>query len=244
MKLKLIFFVLLLSIPHNVLSAEKITLASLDWAPYIGKELKNEGYVAELVKKAFEVSGYDAEITYLPWARTVEMTKNGEFDGYLPEYYADSLHENFLVSKPFPGGPLVLFKLKSKNISYSKLEDLKPYNIGVVRGYVNTQEFDNASYLKKDEAKDDLTNLKKLRAGRIDLMVADKFVGLYIVKTELPNLNNKIEALNPILEQKDLYLCISKKAKNPEIKINAFNKGLEKLTESKMMDQILKKHGF
>ncbi|MDY0362875.1 MAG: transporter substrate-binding domain-containing protein [Desulforegulaceae bacterium] len=244
MKLKLLIILCLLIIPKPVLSIETISLSSLEWAPYIGKSLENEGYIAELVKKAFEISGYKAHIEYMPWARTVEMTKNGEFDGYLPEYYADTLNENFLVSKPFPGGPLVLFKLKSKNISYSKLEDLKLYNIGVVRGYVNTQEFDNASYLKKDEAKDDLTNLKKLGAGRIDLMIADKFVGLYLIKQKLPHYIEKIVPMEPVLEQKDLFLCISKKTKNPEIKLKAFNEGLDKMKEKKLLEEILKKHGF
>lgn len=244
MKLKLIFFVFMLILPQTVFSAEKITLASLDWAPYIGKNLENEGYIAELVKKAFEISGYEAHIEYMPWARTVEMAKNGEFDWYLPEYYAETLNENFLVSNPFPGGPLVFFKLKSKKISYSKLEDLKPFNIGIVRGYVNTQDFDNAQYLKKDPAKDDLTNLKKLGAGRIDLMIADKFVGLYLIKNQLPRYIGKIEPIEPILEQKELFLCISKKSKNSLAKLKAFNEGLEKIKKNKTIEQILIKHGF
>ncbi|MGE4518206.1 MAG: substrate-binding periplasmic protein [Desulfobacteraceae bacterium] len=243
-KLLILFFIAAVFSTSSLFAAEKIKLSSLDWEPYIGKSLQNEGYVAELVKKAFEISGYEATIEYLPWARAVEMAREGEYDGYLPEYYADSLHEDFLVSSPFPGGPLVFFKLKGKSISWSRLEDLKPYNIGVVRGYVNTEEFDNAQYLKKDPVKDDLTNLKKLGAGRIDLMVADKFVGLYLIQKELPQYVNKIEAVEPVLEQKDLFLCISKKTENSDQKIKAFNEGLEKLKANGMLNKILEKHGF
>jgi polar amino acid transport system substrate-binding protein len=246
MKTKIIIWLLTLSLllSQNLFCAEKIKLSSLDWKPYIGKSLKNEGYAAEVVKKAFEISDYRAQIDYFPWARTVEMAKSGKYDGYFPEYYSKSLHENFLVSNPFPGGPLVFFKLKSKNISWSELEDLKGYNIGVVRGYVNTKEFDTADYLIKDPVKDDLTNLKKLAAERIDLMVADKFVGLYLIQKKMPRYINIIEAVEPVLEQKDLFLCISKNAKDSVNKINAFNKGLEKLKSNGELNKILKKHGF
>jgi len=228
----------------NVYSAGNVTLASLDWEPYIGQNLENQGYVAELVREAFKAEGYTLKIVYLPWARVVSMAKKGEYDGYFPEYYSDSLKKDFFVSDPFQGGPLVFFERKGANITFNKLEDLKPFRIGVVRGYVNTEAFDNASYLKKDEVKDDFTNLKKLVAGRIDLMVADKFVGYHLIKTKMPQNKNKIDVVKPVLEEKDLYVCLSKKVKSGDQKLKAFNAGLKKIKENGLMNSILKKHGF
>lgn len=225
-------------------AGEKVVLASLDWEPYIGQKLKNQGYVAELVKEAFKRKGYDLEIKYLPWARVIKMAKSGKYDGYFPEYFAESLKVDYHLSSPFPGGPLGFFKRKSDSVKFNKINDLIPYEIGVVRGYVNTKEFDEATYLKKQEGTDDLTNFKKLLKNRIDLVVADKFVGQYVMKTNMPDKADQVAFVEPPLENKDLYVCISKKAANSKKIYKAFQEGLKEITEDGTVKAILKKHGF
>jgi polar amino acid transport system substrate-binding protein len=78
-----------------------------------------------------------------------------------------------------------------------------------VSGYTNTKEFDEATSFTKDPAKDELTNFKKLVAGRIDLLVADKFVGLDLIKNNMPDKVNDIEFMSNSLQ--DMDLCLSKK---------------------------------
>lgn len=244
MKKLLVFIFLLICI--NIFSENKIVrLATLDWEPYIGQNLKNNGYVGELVREAFLRVGYDVEYTFLPWARVVVSTKQGKYDGYFPEYYSEDIEEEFIFSDKFKGGPLGFFKKKGSNITYKKLIDLKTYKIGVVRGYVNTIEFDQADYLIKDEATSDLQNITKLLKNRMDLIVADKFVGLYTLEKELPNENkDAIEFLEPSLEEKSLYLCFFKANEKSKELSRVFNQGLEKIIEDGTFDKILKKHGF
>ena len=200
--------------------------------------------MAELVREAFKRSGYNLKIAYYPWARVVKMAKDGAVDGYFPEYYSDELKEDFFVSSPIPGGPLGFFKKKGKSISYSTLNDLRPYSIGVVRGYINTAEFDAADYLKKDEANDDLQNFKKLLAGRVDLIVADKYVGLYTMATYLPDKAGEVEFISPPLEAKDLYLCISKKSNQASALIQAFEAGYQSMIKDGTTTAIIEKAGL
>ncbi len=224
--------------------AFKIKLSTTDWKPYIGKTMKNNGYVAELVKKAFKNSGYDVDIDFVPWARAVKMAQDNKVNGYFPEYYSDSLKDNFLVSVPFPGGPLGFFMRKGEPITFKTLKDLSSYKIGVVRGYINTAEFDSATYLTKDEATDDLMNFNKLVKKRIDLVVCDKFVGLFILGQDLPAHKDSIVFMNPPLEEKKLYICISKKDPKAEILMKAFNAGYQKMKDAGDVDLIMKKNGF
>jgi polar amino acid transport system substrate-binding protein len=238
-----VFSILLLT-SSPAISENLLSFATLEWEPYIGENLPSQGYVAEVVRLAYEKSGYGVNYKFMPWARVVKMTKEGKFDGYLPEYYADELKESFLVSDPFPGGPLGLFKRKNETIEYKTIQDLKPYRIGVVRGYVNTKEFDEANYLKKEEANDDLTNFKLLLKKRIDLVVADKLVGGYLISKELPENKDDIEFISPPLEVKNLYLCISKKVPDAEKKLEMFNKGLKELEKEGTLNLIMKQHGF
>lgn len=229
---------------NNARSGTTVTLATLDWEPYIGEKMPNQGYVASLVREAYKASGYTVEMKFMPWARVVAMTKEGRFDGYLPEYYAESLKTDFLVSEPFPGGPLGFFKRKADAINFKTLEDLKPYKVGVVRDYVNTEEFDKAAFLQKDLANNDITNLRKLLGKRIDLVVADKFVGTYLLKQDMPDKAGEVEFMTPVLEEKSLYLCISKKIPDAEAKIKAFNDGLKVIKENGTLATIMKANGF
>jgi ABC-type amino acid transport substrate-binding protein len=87
-------------------------------------------------------------------------------------------------------------------------------------------------------------NLNKLLKKRVDLVVCDKYVGLYTLKKELPNQVDALEFMSPPLEDKALYLCISKKAVNRDLKLKAFNDGLKKLKDSGKVDAIRKKNGF
>ncbi|MBU1564610.1 MAG: transporter substrate-binding domain-containing protein [Proteobacteria bacterium] len=242
--LSLSLFVLLCFVHGTLQAGGSVTLATLDWEPYIGEKLPDQGYVASLVRESYKATGYTTKIAFMPWARVVAMAKEGKYDGYLPEYYAELLKAEFFLSEPFPGGPLGFFKKKADNISFKTLNDLKDYKIGVVRDYVNTEAFDKADFLQKEVANNDLTNLRKLVGSRLDLVVADKFVGTYLLKQDMPDKVGEIEFVTPALEEKSLYLCISKKVPDAEAKIKAFNDGLKIITDNGTLVNIMKANGF
>jgi polar amino acid transport system substrate-binding protein len=241
---KIIISFFIFAVISSANASEKIVLTTLDWEPYIGQSMKQNGYVAVLVKEAFRRGGYNAEFKFYKWGRVVGLAKAGKVDGYFPEYYSDAVKSYAKFSIPFPGGPIGFFKLKKSKIKYRNLKDLKPYKIGVVRGYVNTKEFDSASYLRKDLAQSELTNFKKLVAGRIDLLVADKFVGLELIKKHMPEKAAQIEFISETLEEKDLYVCISKKGRDSDKIVKAFNYGLKKMKADGTVTKILKQFGF
>lgn len=228
----------------NVQAENRVRLNTLDWEPYIGRKLPGNGFVAAIVSEAYAASGYTVEFEFMPWVRAKAMAREGRSDGCMPEYYLAEDIADFLISDPFPGGPLVFFKRKADPIVYTGLEDLRSLKIGVVRGYVNTAEFDTADYLKKEEANDDIINLRKLVGGRLDLIVIDKFVGLFLLKKEMPDKVEEIEFVLPALEEKTLHVLISRKALKAEAKMKAFNDGLRQLKDSGRLDKLLENSGM
>ncbi len=241
-KLLILSICLLLGFGTGVFTShagEKVVLATLDWEPYIGRGLKDQGYVAVVVREAFKRSGIDVEIQFHQWSRVIGLAKKGRVDGYFPEYYADSITAYARFSDPIPAGPLGFFKRADADIDFTTLELLKGYRIGIVKGYINSREFDMANYLEKHPVKDDLSNLKLLLAGRVDLVVADKYVGHHLVNLHMPDQLAAIKFLPKILEQKDIFVCISTKIQKTGYFLNAFNEGFRQMKADHTLDELL-----
>jgi polar amino acid transport system substrate-binding protein len=89
-----------------------------------------------------------------------------------------------------------------------------------------------------------MVNFKKLFAGSIDMLIADKFVGLDIVKKNMPDKVDEIEFMSKSLQDMDLYVCFSKKREMADKYNTIFNKRLKEMKEDGSLDKILKSHGF
>lgn len=229
-----------LSFTANPLAAaEPVRLASLEWEPYIGSGLPDQGYVAALVRAAFAEQGLAVEIEFHPWARALALARSGAVDGLVPEYYNGSRESEFAFSAQLTAAPLVLYKRRDAAIGYridptgapdAGLRALKAYRFGVVRGYLNTPAFDAADYLIKDEADDDADNLRKLADGHIDLAVIDRRVAEHLIRTHFPDYAATLEPLAPALGEMRLYIAFSRKSPRMAEALAAFNRGLETLS--------------
>jgi ABC-type amino acid transport substrate-binding protein len=212
-----------------------VRLASLEWEPYIGPRMPDQGYVAALIRAAYADQGMQVEITFYPWARALHLARTGAVDGLMPEYFNPSREAEFEYSAAFPGGPLVLYKRHGVPLAFAAdpqkqqdaaLRALKARRFGVVRGYLNTPVFDAATYLIKEEANDDATNLRKLVYGRIDLAVIDRRVAEHLIRTEYPDYATRIEPMSPPLADIPLYIAFSRKSPHEAQALAAFNRGL------------------
>ena len=141
-----ILFLFTLSITHLAAQEKKILLAIEDnWPPFADGHLKNGGYVTEITKKILERMGYIVELEFLPWARALSLTQSGKYAGLPGIYYSDERAKTLAFTNTITKTQQVFFKKKAKGILYSgDLQGLKPYTIGIVRGYAHSKEFDEA----------------------------------------------------------------------------------------------------
>lgn len=221
-----------------------IKLATLDWPPYVGQEQPEYGFTAAIVIEAFQRAGYQVTVDFMPWARVVQDTQAGKYDAAFPEYYSDERAQEFLMSEPFADGPLGFYKRKADNITYTNLQDLKQYHIGVVLGYINTPEFDAADYLQKETVNSDEQNLQKLALGRVDLIVIDKYVAQYLINTSMPENADQLEFMEPPLLNQPLYVIFSRQIADSVQRRQEFNAALKSMQEDGTLDKILERFGF
>ncbi len=234
-------------------AGDVITLATTEWEPYIGKNLLNQGYVHELVSEAFSEIGHEVQFKYFPLARAFQETKEGKADGMVPFFFDKNLLKDFVFSDPFPGGNLVILKKKTRKITisgdpkknlYKILNSLKNYRIGIVRGSIIAPEFDNVKFFKKYLLDKDIQSIDMLAAGRVDLIIIDKFSAADLLTKERPHLIGDFEFVRPELLSNSFYLAFSKKSKRSEEFKAKFNLGLKELQGSGKFAAIQSRHGL
>lgn len=224
----------LMTVPASQ-AAEVIRLASLDWPPYTGSQLPDGGETTATLKAAFAAVGYQLEVDFLPWERTLALAKapDSGYAGYFPEYFSAAIAEHFLFSVTIGYGPLGLAERRNQPLLWQDISDLRRYLIGTVQGYVNTDEFDQAvaaGLQPVEPTGSDSQNLKKLAAGRIDAAIIDPHVMRYLLEhdTSLTDVKHLL-GFNPrLLENKALYVCF-RKGKDAEKLANALAEGLARI---------------
>ncbi|MDP3653096.1 MAG: transporter substrate-binding domain-containing protein [Rhodoferax sp.] len=231
---------LLLGTPAH---AADYKMTSLDWPPYTNEKLPAKGASSAVVSEVIKAAGGNVKIEFYAWTRTLNLVKTDPgYIAYFPEYYSKANEADFLYSDPIGTGPLVFIERKADPVKWSTYDSLKGKKIGVVKDYVNTDELDAkiaSKALTGEEAPDDVKNLLKLAAGRVDLAVVDINVYNYLVKNEplLKEAATKLQANAKILEDKKLYVCF-KKSPEGEKALKAFNQALKKVD----VDAIMKKY--
>ena len=76
MKLKIMFILLVGSLLFSacVYAGQKeVTLATLEWEPYVGSGLPDYGFTAEIITEAFSKAGYKVNIEFYPWAACYQL---------------------------------------------------------------------------------------------------------------------------------------------------------------------------
>jgi polar amino acid transport system substrate-binding protein len=221
-----------------------IKLATLDWQPYVGEELDGGGFATEIVRLAFEKAGYQTEMTSMPWIRVLAEVKKGAFDAMYPAYYSDSRSKDYALSTSIANSPLVLCKRSDRALIYRSLEDLRPYVVGVVRGYVNTAAFDAADFITKKIVNSDKQNLLKVFTGRIDLAVIDMYTAQHIIDISIPQARGKLDFMMPPLEVKPLHVGFSKARPGYHKRLEAFNQALNEMKQAGIVAKIHARYGF
>jgi polar amino acid transport system substrate-binding protein len=231
-------------IVYSASAEEIITISTLEYAPWTGKNLKSNGFVNHVITESFQRKGYTVRYTYLPWQRGVIETKNGKYAALSYVYWSKDREKEFYLSDPISEEKIVFFHLKSNPIKdWKTLDDLKNYKFGATRGYTYTKEFWEAAKSKRlmvDVTNSDLQNFKKLLAGRIDIFPSGLVNGHSILQKEFnPSIPTLISFHPKPLSKTTGHLAFTKSRKDSENLLGIFNQGLAKLKKEGLYDKFM-----
>jgi len=113
-------------------SVNNITIASIDWCPYICVGEDKPGVLTEYVKKIFAETSYTLSFTPMPWARAIQETQAGRYQALLAPAKEEAPGLVF-PSRPLGYQVMCLFTRSEDPWEYEGLESLKGRRI--VYGY-------------------------------------------------------------------------------------------------------------
>jgi polar amino acid transport system substrate-binding protein len=224
--------------------ARKLVLAATEYPPYYSETLPQGGPVTELTVAALRRAGHEVEVRFLPWARALRLGQQGEVDGLVGVWHSPEREAAFLFSKPVVSNRIVLCrKGKRGPARFTGFAALRPYTVGVVRGYADPPGL-AAAKVHTEAVNDDLQNIRKLMVGHIDLVLVDSRVAHYLVDKHLPGSAAELDCLQPAVQEHPQYLVVSRRVADGEAIVAAFNERLRGLRESGEFGEIAARWGL
>ncbi|WP_428813184.1 transporter substrate-binding domain-containing protein [Vibrio makurazakiensis] len=220
-----------------------ITAAQDPWPPFVNKGKGDVGISVEIVTEALASQGHQVQFKIMPWTRALNEVKSGKVDILVATWFTDERTSFLNYSDPYLENSLKFIKRAGDNFEYSDFNSLNGKSVGIIRNYGYGSDFLGASNFKKPEANDLISNVKKLKAKRIDLTLEDELVAKATISGAGMNLSdfaftNNALSVNPIHVTSGLS-----NPKNAEI-IEAFNKGLAEIKSNGKLESILAKYGI
>jgi polar amino acid transport system substrate-binding protein len=162
--------------------ANEILLVADYWFPFNGEPGSDSpGFLVELVRESFAGTGLSVSYEVLPWARAIERVRSGDADGLIGAG-PDETPDFIFPDEPIAYATHSFFVLQNSTWEYSGIEALKAIQLGVIQDYSYgslRQNYIEAALLAGGSIQEVngnralLLNLRKLRAERIDALVAE-----------------------------------------------------------------------
>jgi polar amino acid transport system substrate-binding protein len=203
------------------------------------------GFDIELGKLIAKELGKEAVFKDMYYYNIFTSLQNDHVDASISSHiFTKKRATQFLFSKIYQKSePTFVFNSKFNN--FSKISDLNGKKISPFYGSMFNKWFEeNLSNIQKIYYSDELSAVKALENGSVDLLLIDKFEALYLKRKD-PNIKivkfqNKIKFYVNDKEDSDLGFGIIVKKKNAEL-LRKINLALEKLEKEGKIIELSKK---
>lgn len=224
-----------------------LTLGYGDWPPFFSAEMPGQGLFARIVSDAFAREGLRVEYQEMPWRRAQALVETGALLGSPGWAWNEERARLLLYSDPVLISRNQLFHLKHQPLPAGAEQDLRRLRLGATAGYhygALIQQQERAGQLQIDRAPNDLSSLRKLLAGRVDAVLMNREVGLYLLDRRFSAAERaQFAMVERPLSQLSLHLLMSKARQEAPALLQAFNRGLVRLKQEGLVRRTLDEAG-
>ena len=234
--------VLLLSVLLPALSLaapDVLRVVTSEYPPY--EYLENgevRGTHTETVRQVLSSMGYLPDIRLLPWARAEASARAGTSDMIYSLTYSRDLGRHYYFTAPLSQARDVFFKLKDRELQWQQLDDLAGLRIGLSASYSYAPEFmswlaaGNARVTQISQQSPELTGLRMIARGRIDLFICEESVCSYLIEkhlAEFPELSKVGAIPSTVGPKRGFRAAFSRQHPRGEALRDEFNQALNDL---------------
>lgn len=218
-------------------SAENWLVASEDFFPPYNFTLrgKRTGMDTEIVEAMLKEIGVYPVHRPLAWPEVVHAHDENEVDVAFQFFTSPRRLERGHLIGPYRVGATVLMVRSSSNISYTTIEDLRGLQIGVVKGFEYTPEFDNSRIFEKINSSSNIVSFRRLLLGRVNAIAGDLQVLRYLADSE--GRTNSVKILPKPLAMVPRYISVPKARTEKAERLRA---AYEKLKKDGTIDAIVR----
>lgn len=218
-------------------SALPLRIATGEFPPYATAGRPDQGLALAVVRRAFELAGLQVQFHFIPWPRALAETRDGRWDasahwGVTPERRRDFLLSDNLYTERW----LLLHRLDMA-FDWRNVDDLQPYTLGLVPEYTYTPEIWAAARsgrLRYEKPRNDVTSLRMLLLGRIDVLPLDRNVACDTLAREFTPAEAQALSAHPrpLNDHFTTHVLFPPTLPRSEALRAAFNRGLAQLRAS------------
>ncbi|WP_338848676.1 ABC transporter substrate-binding protein [Massilia sp. W12] len=214
-----------------------LKIATGELAPYATESRADKGIALSIVRRAFELAGYQVEYTFLPWSRSLAEARIGKWDGTAYWGHKPEHDNSFHLSDNVLTEQWVFVYNKSIKFDWRTLQDLRPYRFAMIQDYTYTPEIwamANAGELKYERLKDDVSALRMLILGRVEVAPMERNVACDLLSRNFSESDGAQLATHPkwMTELFTTHVMLPRTRPESAVRIQDFNAGLKKLRAS------------
>lgn len=228
--------------------ADTVTIRADHWYPMNGTPgAEMPGFMIEIAQQALAKAGHTVDYALMPWERALYSAQKGQIDCVVGAYKSDA--PDLLFPENSQGVDTVAAYVKKGDPwRYSTVDSLKKIKLGAISGYGYGDNID--AYIEQNPKLVQLTvgetaldqNIKKLTAGRIDVLIESPAV--FDAKLKELKLEDQFVQAGTLSDIENLYIACSPVKESSKTYVKLISDGTEDLRKSGELTKILVKYGL
>ena len=227
-----------------------VVIAADPWCPHnceAGSE--HEGYMIDIAREAFGLSGINVEYVNMSWARALQQARDGYIDAVVGALPGDA--PDFVFPDAATGySTIALYTHPDNNWQYAGIDSLSQSKLLAINGYAYSPELD--SYIEKYQDDPERVwvlsgpaplsrSIELLHQQRSDVFPEDRYVMQWQLEQE-----NNTESLRmaAVIHESPIYVAFSPVGRDSAQLAALLSEGARALQSSGRVAEILTRYGL
>ncbi len=221
-------------------SAQDFSIMTEEFPPFNYTENgKVTGLSSDVMMELTKRLGHSNDVKVLPWARAYNMIQKKDGVILYSMTRTEARENMFKWVGPVAPNKWVFFAKKGKGLQINSLEDAKKVKkIGTYKDDAAETFLKENNFTNLESVVDDLANVKKLNADRIDLWIVGELQGVFKAKSVLGDAS----AFEKVFDVKKTQLYIAFSKSTPDSVIAKWQAELDKMKADGTYDALMEKY--